>query len=357
MAERGECVTTCQSCGAKSDVYLCNRHIEDLRKLLADLPWWIARLDEAVVGQVKLRSSGRGGSRREPFKGDDQALAPCACGHPEHEVVACRVWNPELAEPCACDDYQPVFQQQKLRAQFLSAGRVNARASRHLDAMRNSLTTWIRHICETRGIRLVHPRFIGPLRVNEARGPHRNSGDYARWLAVNVHAIACDESAGQCYAELDGHQQAIARIVNRPIPRKYLGNCPTYDESTRVTCGKELEASEDDIQVFCPKCRRTHNCNWLQMLMVNDKARKRMTAREILELNKRIPEEYRIPERTLRRWRKPGPNGEPPKLSAHGYRRPDGRMVINRHSEDDEELYLWQDIEKLRAERWKVGAQ
>jgi hypothetical protein len=99
-----------------------------------------------------------------------------------------------------------------------------------------------------------------------------------------------------------------------------------------------------------------------------------MTVDEILQHNRHVPEEYQINERTLRRWRKPGKKGEPPRLKNDGYLRPcscghsradhaqgcrkcsgcrgfDGREVINRHTEADEPLYRWAEVKRIRAER------
>lgn len=352
----------CQICSAPTDLYLCNRHVTELTKLLTDLPQWLRWLEESAIGQVKLGGGGRGSSRCEPFSGEDDALAKCTCKHGEHEGRVCdepiyeeTIPGPsqipiiELVGMCRCTDYKPVADQAKLRAQFLATGRVNARASERLDAVRNTLATTIRHLCETRSIRLVMPSFIGPLRPGEARGPHRNVGDYARWLAVNVAAIACDETAGETFAEIEGHQKAIERIVNRPIPMRFLGKCPTWNEGTRRACGTELQCREGDLQVTCRACRQTHNTDRLQLLMMSDLERKKLTISQILKL--RLPDEYQISERTLRRWRKPGPKGEPPRLRPCGYRRADGREVINRHSEDDEPLFRWSDVTRLRGEK------
>jgi hypothetical protein len=305
--------------------------------MLLDLPWWIDRLAEAAVGQVRLGGGGRGGSRREPFKGEDQAIARCkACGHPEHEVGACRAWIDELAEPCTCDDYEPVTQQDALRRQFLAAGRVNARASERQDVVRNSLSTWIRHLCETHG----------------ADVPDVSSaGTMALMLAHHVHAIAGDETAGECFADIESQKIAIEKVVNRPVPWRFLGACPTWDETTRTVCGNELRAREDAIEVTCKACRQTHNVARLQLLLINDLERKKLTVEKILELNKILPDEYRIPERTLRHWRQCG------KLKPRGYRRggPDGPLVVNRHDSRDVPVYLWADVRRLRAERSKVG--
>lgn len=358
-------MSTCQSCGGRATVSLCPTCVSKLRDLLEHLPQWITHLEEAAIGQVRLGDGGggRSTSRREPFKGDDEVLARCACGHPEHEGRECGHVDREVIvsdnpddgieerlEFCICVEYRPIANQAKLRAQFLAAGRINTRAAELLDAVRNSLTTWTRHLGETRGIVFVRPGFIGPLLAGHVRLANTTPA-VVGFLAENVGAIACDEAAGECLAELEDHVRAIEKVINRPLATKFLGNCPTWNERTRKNCGRQLSAREDAIETTCPDCRQTHNCNRLQLLMENDLERKKLTIREILKL--KLPAEYQVNERTLRRWRKPGKKGEPPKLKPCGFRRggEDGPLVINRHSEDDEPVYRWADVKRLRAER------
>jgi hypothetical protein len=241
-------------------------------------------------------------------------------------------------------------------------GRVNARASEQVDAARNTLTTWVRHLCETRGVTFMPPKsvgsaFAGPLQPGWrrlARDYRPTNAELCEWLAAHVKAIACDEAAGQCYEEIKTLIESIERLVNRPVPWQMLGKCTTWNEHTRTACGTDLRCREGTIEITCPACRRTHNTAHLKLMMMKELEREKFTADEIIKLNRRLPEDYRISERTLRRWRKPGRNGEV-KLKPCGYRRAsDGREVINRHSEDDEPLYRWIDVTRARADDGKV---
>jgi hypothetical protein len=308
---------TCTACTGRSTLFLCGPCQSKLRDLLEHLPQWITHLEEAAIGQVCLGDGGGGRStaRREPFKGDDE---------------------PPQGDPA-------------LLRRFLAAGRVNARASTMLDAVRNSLTTWTRHLGETRGIVFVRPGFIGPLLPGHVRLANTTPAVLA-FLAENVGAIACDEAAGECLAELEDHVRAIEKVINRPLAMRYLGPCRTFDERTRRSCGTQLQCREDVLEVTCPKCRHTYNANHLQSLTEDDLERRKMTIDQLLGYMRRLPEEYRVDERKLRRWRKPNKDGVV-RLKACGFRRADGREVINRHSEDDEPLYRWADIKALRAER------
>lgn len=363
----------CQSCSAPSpDAFICKRCQADLRRMLADLPWWIDRLAEAAIGQAKLGDGGRRTSS-EPagLKGDDEVLSKCRCGHPEHALRdECGQPIPTtitvvLDEPdqdgnmtrqergpdtyCACREYQPAATQTKLRNAFLAAGRVNARAVNMLDKVHNALTTIVRDLCESRGVEL-------PASVAQGgQTPLVACKRLARWLSEHVDVIAGGEDAGHTLTEIRGfvgdarRDGDIGRIVNRPVPMRWLGRCPTWNEDRRSACGFELRCRQDAAEVFCPRCRQVHNPDRLQLLMMNDLERKKLTWDQVLKANRIQPEEYRIPERTLRHWRQPGENGEPAKLKPRGYLRPDGRHVINRHTNEDVPLYLWPDVRRLRA--------
>jgi hypothetical protein len=176
-------------------------------------------------------------------------------------------------------------------------------------------------------------------------------GRLARWLAQHVSAIAASEGAGQTFNEIhrfvgdDRRDGEIGRLINRPVPMRVLGKCPTWIEDKQAICGTELSCRQDVVEVYCRVCRHTHNPDRLQLLLMKDLERKKITIKKILEVNRIQPEEYRIPESTLRDWRRDS------KLKPRGYRRPDGREVITRHSADDVPLYLWADVQKLRMER------
>lgn len=367
-------------CSAKAITFLCNKHTDELRAMLSDLPWWIDRLTEAALGQTKLRDPGRRSQRANAIHGDDEVLPKCTCGHAEtehndyyiardgsarsieqkctaidrdremiaavlevdedgQETEVAPAYEIEIEKPCHCAEYRPVANQARMRVQLLAAGGINSRAEHLLDAVHNTLTTWVRHLCEARGV--VEPALTKPRIM-------------AMWLKTNISAVVCDQGAGQFFSEIqdlvgdrrDEHKDgAIGRLINRPVPMRYLGPCRTYNERTRKSCGTQLQCREGVLEVTCPECRHVYNANHLQSLTENDLEHRQMTVDQILEYNRRIPEEYRIKERTLRQWRQKG------LLKPSGYRRPGGRVVINRHGDDDEPLYLWSDVKKLRTER------
>lgn len=341
----------CQSCkGAATNAFLCGKCAKTLREDLAELPYWLNRLYEAVVGQVRL---GDGGSRQvRTMHGDDdlgshiEALPSCECdpNWPPPRMVEHGFVGPLLdgwrrlpagsGPKCDCDPQ--IARQKRERSALkhaLALGRVNANASELHDDARNVLSTWIRHLCESRGIQLVDPRFIGPLRPGEMRGPGNTAVGYAKWLHANVSTIANDEAAGECVDELADIRKRIERTVNRPQPRVTLGRCPTWIEEAQKACGKALSAPADAITIRCRDCGQTHRVARLQLLLVGDQEREKVTMARVRELNRNLPPEYRIPESTMRQW------------IAKEQLKPRG------HTDDGEPLYLWRDVRTLRAER------
>jgi hypothetical protein len=360
-------------------------------------PGWLDLLGDAAIGKVRMSDGARGNSAPR-LKGDDEVLPKCTCGHPEHELRdECAVIIPgeitviKLAEPdtegntsreihapdhpCTCREYVPKLNQAKIRNGFLAAGRVNTKASRAYHEAQNTLTTIVRAICESRGVtvrsvRAVQPSFIGPLRAHDVRCDYHGDAHLAAlWLSERVPAIAADEAAGQHYADVARLVTSIETLINKPIPMRFCGKCPTWIEDKRAICGTDLRCREDAPEVYCRHCRATHNPDRLQLLLQNDLERKDLTFDKILKANLTQPVEFQIKPRMLRLWRQQG------KLKVHAYLRPcscshrytdhradatrcskcdctgfDGRKVINRHSDDDEPLYRWPDVRQLRAE-------
>jgi hypothetical protein len=297
-------VSQCQICSAPTDIALCARHVTDLSATLTAIPQWIDNLLDVALRQTRLGGPGK------RAKGDEM---------------------PSLFAP------------DTTTAKGETRSTKQAQASILVEQIRNDVITWHRHMCEARGITWVSWCFIGPLRPGQRREPGRPSIETAAlWLAENAHAIACDEAAGECFTTFEQHAKAAERVVDLPTRRTWLGQCPTWNERSRTACGVTLWAPEDAIEVRCHQCRGTHKCDRLKLLLFNDLEREKVPWEKILRANKSQPQDRQVPERTLQSWRSTG------KLKAHGFRRPNGRVVINRHSEDDEPLYLWPDVRKLR---------
>jgi hypothetical protein len=288
----------CQSCSGRATLWICASCTNQLRDLLRSLvtgPEVAGRpssglledLADVVLKRTKL-GSGAGHRKR----GDDM---------------------PAL--------YEPDTENGKRTKQ--------AEAVMLLDAIGNGLSTIVRDICESRG----------------AEYPALGTTGCARWLATNVGAIACDESAGVWHGEIHGYVRRIEHVIDRPMRRVWLGPCPTWNDQTRKACGTDLHAREDAIEVYCRACRATHNCNRLKLLQQGDLDREPITWEQLLKANRYQPDEFKVSERTLQVWRKAG------KLKPRGWLRPNGRHGGTQRSTDDEPLYRWSDVRKLRAEK------
>lgn len=227
------------------------------------------------------------------------------------------------------------------------------RAAALIIQARNSLTTIARDICESRGLdvmrafRVVPDGFVGPLMPGwtRARGQwNPTTREVAIWLSGAVHAIACDESAGQWRSEVDSLVRQIHRVVDRPVKIELLGFCITQVD--RGTCDTALRAPEDAIEVRCRKCRTTRRCDTVRMQGQSDARRALIPWEKVLETNNGQPEGWKVNERTLRDWKANG------SLKPH-YMRPDGSHGLHRRSEADVVVYKWADIEQLRSTRVK----
>lgn len=275
---------TCQKCGARSQVNLCNQHAADLRDMLDGLPRWIGFLEETAYGLT------RGGGNERRAKSDEQPM------------------------------------------------QMNPRASNLLDDVRNTLSTWVRELCETRGIDT----------------PALKSAGCAAWLSQNVGAIACDPAAGECYADMARLVDVIERAINPPIPPRFAGPCPTMVEDPRShlerECGNRLMAPPDATTVRCRACKQEHDIERLINRLLANVDHWRFTREELI--GSRAGDwagvmgllEEPVSKTTFYRWAKEGA------LKVSGYRRPDGRQGVARHSEDDEPTYQLGRVRRLRIE-------
>ncbi|WP_423487911.1 hypothetical protein [Mycobacteroides sp. PCS013] len=154
-------MTKCKRCERATDLFVCKACITELRKRLADLPWWLDRLTETAVGQAHLGEGARRGERRDVLHGDDTLDSHI--------------------EPFPRDkDTTPTARDRRDRHQAalwhaLALGRVNGRASDELDRIHNALSTTIRDMCETRGIEVpefrTRPRPLQPVTQPEVAPP------------------------------------------------------------------------------------------------------------------------------------------------------------------------------------------
>jgi len=254
-------MTECTRCGAKSDQYLCRDCIRRARSTLRGLPRLMRHLAEAAVGQTRLGDIGRHTpyrSRHELY-GESELASHIEC-LPARDRMGYAVDTDAVAEVAdgPADDLADLYESRLARQQsalrkLLAAGGVNERASTLHAEVVNSLSTWIRDICETRG---VDPQL-------ENADPVALCG----WLNRHIDMIANHPAADEFCDELDERVRQALRIINRPRAPRYVGPCPQMvDEAHDEDCSEKhphkcdtaLRATHNADHVICPECGALH---------------------------------------------------------------------------------------------------
>ena len=267
-------MTECTRCGAKAvNAFLCRVCLTTAQTILADLPWWLNRLTEAAVGDTKMTdNAGRKSARRKDLDGDT-------------DLAACIELLPKA------DDLDKARQarQNAALAHALATGGVNARASQLLATIADSLGYWCRVLCEIRGLNYTP----SPL-------PRTPGANHARWLRVNIGAVATYDDAADIIGDIEGHLEDIVKVVNRPIRWWNLGECPGWRDDQ--PCQTELRVPEGSEEVHCRRCSTRHTVQLLLLARKAEAETKHMTKRELTRYNRELPAEFQVPPRTLRHW-------------------------------------------------------
>lgn len=293
-------MTNCRNCGRKSDMFLCSGCIEELDIILDGMPWLLKQIEVAILHQDRLTVGEVGKSAGTPSPLNTDAV--------------------EIA-----------------------------------DRARNTISTWVRDLCETRRIEFAVPMvvsrgFIGPLKPDWRRVPddyQPTAADGARWLAEHVNAIALDVGAARCFKELHGLADEIVAAINRP-DRHFAGPCPTvraYSPTGKaIECGEFLYAGTEERNVTCPKCnqpvdvQRNRQRAWRE----GD----RLTERILLKRLKDIEEP--VSERQLYRWLRQR------KLTPVGWLHK-GVFVEHYIMRGDPRVFSLRAVRQLRAAELKAG--
>lgn len=257
---------------------------------------------------------------------------------------------PDLFEPDAADSTAEKVKRTR-----------QGQASDLLREARNTLTTIVRDVLESRGVeirrafKVVDRELVGPL----LPGWRRAGNDWrptlpemANWLAVHVHSLACDESAGIWKREVDGLVRKVEKVIDRPPAPRFCGQCDTKID--RKICGLMLYARREAIEVTCPNpvCRTTHNIEALYNRWRNA-IDYQIVSREEMIGNQRAanPElhntgimgalEEFVHWQTFNRWIRDG------HLRPVRYLRPNGRRGFFRHGPEDEPEYRVGDVRRV----------
>jgi hypothetical protein len=217
-------------------------------------------------------NGGRKSARRKDLDGDT-------------DLAACIELLPKA------DDLDKARQarQDAALAHALATGGVNARASQLLATIADSLGYWCRVLCEIRGLNYTP----SPL-------PRTPGANHARWLRINIGAIATYDDAADIIGDIEGHLEDIIKVVNRPIRWWNLGECPGWRDDQ--PCLTELRVPEGSEEVHCRKCSTRHTVQLLLLARKAEAETKHMTKRELTRYNRELPAEFQVPPRTLRHW-------------------------------------------------------
>lgn len=290
-------MTKCRQCKRRAQLFLCQRCIDVLAEMLRDLPTWIGWLKDSAHGQTRLGQS----ARRSSDKG-----------------------SPALANLGPTGDFKNSPSELLTRTHAV-------------------LLEWARDICRSRGhelrMRAYPPDFIGPLPADAIRCEYTGYTEFiALWLAQHVNAIAADKAANVCYREIDEITNDIGRMINRPLPHRDLGTCPTiltdgYGSSRE--CRNPLTAKRGQTEIQCDSCKATFDVEALIRQRIDDVADWLFTAREILDIMASIGEP--IAASTWRRWRATG-------------------KIESRNELGSEPKYLLSEVRALRNEKQQSAA-
>lgn len=148
-------------------------------------------------------------------------------------------------------------------------------------AVANTVTTWVRHLCESRGIEPPAP--VGTWHTERRLSIERNRwcwifvpffapaasqplGPLLGWLLTNLAAVRQDEAAAEIYDELTGlHAENDRWILGRSGMERFAGRCEaatvTFElgvdgELTPVAaiCGANLFGHDEEADLRCQAC-------------------------------------------------------------------------------------------------------
>lgn len=238
----------CAVCGAAADAYLCRRCTAEVERALAELPADLADL-QAVASR--------------------QAAGPLGLGHGHY-----------------CERADPRAAWQSLDAPTDEPWVFAAGAADQLWAVGNTLSTWIRHLAESRGIepprasrgiwttrrRLRIARNRAQLRTERVFIPSTDQpvAVLIAWLLSNLDSIRLDEAAEQIHDELTSLPVENRKwIFGKPPAEEFYGLCDAADVradldgdhvTPRVsTCGTKLWGAREAKRIDCPVCGASYS--------------------------------------------------------------------------------------------------
>ncbi|MEU2106469.1 hypothetical protein [Nocardia sp. NPDC019255] len=208
----------CVACSRATEMFLCWECTKTLKSRLDSVKWLAPELDLTLARQARVTSPGDriGGTPEQPLP------------------------------------FQPA-------------------AGEAAWVLHNTLSTWARDLCETRGITYMPigylpplpPGFMGPLRRGERFDQHvqpdfiDSTAGTATWLSHYVTAISMSEAAGECFEEVSAAVAAAHRAIDRPPGRMYIGPCG--ESLNGIRCEADIYVTIGRPEARCPVCGATHD--------------------------------------------------------------------------------------------------
>lgn len=146
-------------------------------------------------------------------------------------------------------------------------------------AIRNTLTTWVRHVYEERG---------GALPANTLTA-------MACWLAGQTKWLRMREEAAQAFDELHDTARLIRHVIDAPPRRTFAGQCD---------CGTYLYAIEGRGQVTCQGCENTYDVASTRTMLLAHAGGLRLGASElaILAVHLGLTEDRHRTRKRINKW-------------------------------------------------------
>ena len=305
-------MTECQTCGRKTNLYLCTTCTNELQELLTSLVTTGTRT--TITNQGKT-ASGR------PWRIEQNRPMPGLIEYLHHAANG----QAKLGE-----------QGPKVSGHNETPIKHNPKAANLLQELHEALGQWARHINRTYGPQL----------------DWRTTTGFAHYLATNTHHLAQDQDGGEAFSRIHGLIRQTEKTLNRPQPLRFCGPCPTTltpDHNPKCEqrhphqCGTQLQAPRTAIEVRCPTCKTSHRIEELHQRLLANIDQWRFTRSDILRILDGLGEH--LPPGTFDTWRARN------QLNPRGWQRPDGRIGITRHSPADKPVFYLADVRKLMANR------
>lgn len=175
----------------------------------------------------------------------------------------------------------------------------------------------------------------------------------AKFLSEHTARIACLESAGECFRDISNAVASIEHAINRPVPPRRLGPCPTL-VAHHQACATQLTAPRKATEVVCPECKAAYSVEHLIELLRSELLYWPLSSVEILgSRTSELPGaldywNVNLASSTFHHWRKTNT------LTVRSYRNRQTLAIMPaRENTNDEPLYWLADVLDRMGVEWR----